>query len=460
MTPSVHSIHSSMYSLEQPDSPKLEGVFWLPETEEQKWPGVIQLLDHGVTRITLWQLGEHRHSFYGNTKTILGELNSSNHRYVTAKDCYLRRGPSSITAGPASTSKNVERLRIGGEVVLESQLSLLWHGNESPSADDPLSAEHFWFMLEGVEGWLGRKLWDIGDDGSYKAKKHPELTFRVDEGVHASMRVTTQYDWRSPGLKIDTSGEVRMASSEPLDVVQFVQFAEHIQKFMCFVWGRQCLIVEMCLAGDGRPVASVWCPTWLSGFPSGEVDKMLPSTFFMARDVRPETTPEAVLERWCYLCAEAEDVVESIVRVLADSRSTDRRADLVVPALEKLAGTVTIEEPDWRKNGRDAMLAVVDQEHVVFWKNLLRWNSNPLKHRLDRLFATYIGDRVDAETRESVIGELVDFRNRRFHKGFYEISDRAWYHAVAVLYFSVLDRLGVDWRPLVADAGTLSEHYR
>ncbi|MXX75678.1 MAG: hypothetical protein F4210_13920 [Holophagales bacterium] len=447
--------------LEHTDSPKLEGVFWLPENEVQKWPGVIQLLDYGVTRITIWQLGEHRHSFYGSSKTILGEVNSLDRRYVTAKDCYLRKGPSSIAAGPASTSKNVERLCIGGEVVIESQLSLLWHGNEAPSADDLVSAEDFWFILEGIEGWLGRKLWDIGDDGSYKAKKHPELTFRVDEGVHASMRVATQYDWRSPGLKVDTSGEVRMTSSKPLDVLLFGQFAEHIQKFMCFAWGRQCLIREMCIARDGQPAASVWCPTWLSGFPSGEVDKLFPSgTFFMARDVRPETKPELVLEKWCDLCAEAEDVVESIVRVLADSRSTDRRADLVVPALEKLSDSVAIEEPDWRKGDRDAMLAAVHPRRVPFWSNLLRRNSNPLKRRLDGLFATYIGDRIDAETRHRVVEELVKFRSRRFHKGFYEISDRAWYQAVAVLYFCVLDRLGVDWRPLVTDAGTLSEHYR
>lgn len=444
----------TLQGLEHADSPKLEGVFWLPENEELRWPGVVQILDGGITRITLWQLGERERvfSFY-RPISLHGELDEIGRRHITIEDCRLRLGPTMPR-------------HLGGSVVLESDLSIFWLHLDSHPAAESIVATDFWFLLEGVEGWLGPRLWDIenGEHGlSYRAKEPAEIAgVRVEEGVHASIRVSTRYDVFAPGLKVDTSGEVELNSRSPLSVRRFARLAERLQKFMCFALGRQCLITEMCIAQDGRPAASICCPTWLSGFPSGKVDKRLPSgSFFMARDVGPETTPAEALEKWCHLCSNAEDVVESIVRVLADSRSTDRRADLVVPALEKLADNVSVEEPDSMTRDRRRMIrAVADSEHLSLWKDKLRWNPNPLRKRLDGIFRKYIGDRITADKRCRVIGELVDFRNRRFHRGFYEISDDAWFHATAVLYFCILDKLGMDWRPLMTESGTLAERYR
>ena len=440
--------------LEQMDSPKLEGVFWLPEHEDRRWPGVVQILDGGITRVTLWQLGEYARtpwqpdpfSFHRPT-TLHGELDDLVRRYITVQNCLVRVGPATPQ-------------RLGGSVVLEADLAVFWLSLDRHPADEAIAAKEFFFLLEGVEDWLGTRLWDIegGEHGvSYKARKHPEITgIPVATGVHASLRVLAKYDIVAPGLKVDTVGQVALNSSALLGVRQFSRLAERFQKFFCFALGRPCLIKEMYIARDGGPAASVCCPTWLSGFSS--VKPSRPGALFRADDVGPGTTPGAVLENWCRLCSDSEDVVESIVRLLADSRSTDRRADLVVPALDKLADNVGIEEPDSRRIDRERMLRVVEHsEHLPEWRNALRWNPNPLRARLEGMFSNYLGDRVDASKQSQIIGELIDFRNRRFHRGFREVPSEAWYHAVAVLYFCVVDNLGMDWRPLMSQSGTLAE---
>ncbi|MDE2852096.1 MAG: hypothetical protein OXP74_15965 [Acidobacteriota bacterium] len=434
-------------------TPKLEGLFWLPSNPDHRWPGVLQFHSSGFSLLTLWMLGGgHLEGLYAKGLVLLGEVNEIRHRRVTL-------------AGGHWTRQYGDPTYIGGASNFEFSHTTLWLDAESAALEEwcpieeiPVTANEFRFTLEGLESWLGRKQWDSKDGRSFAAKEHAGLSgVRVTEGVDASLRVLSAPDWFGfgPGFRIDTCGEVVLRSDQPREIGDFIELAERFQRFMCFVWRRQCLIGEMCLRWANIR-AEVRCPTWLSWFPSDGVDELLPAgTAFTAKEVGP-ATPNAVLEAWCRMCSESAELVESIVRVLADSRSTDQRIDLVLPALDQLAPRVAEKEPEWRRGEREKMLAALDdEERREWWDERMQWAINPMKSRLAKLFKKYAGASVTAAERERVVSELVEFRVQRFHKGFHAVSDDVWFPAVAVLYCAVLDKLGIDWRCFMKANGTL-----
>lgn len=438
-------------------TPKLEGVFWLPGEPGRRWPGVVQFHSSGLARLILWMLEEDgakwfRDDLYADPVTFFGEVNEVRHPRVTL-------------AGGRWTHGYGRPPTIGGTMTFEFPHTTLWmHPSRDgcPTEEIPVTANEFRFALEGLEAWLGRKLWDTKDGRSFTAREHSDLTdIRVEDGVDASLRVLSTPGWFSfkPGFRIDTWGEVVLRSREPREIQDFIELAERFQKFMCFVWRRQCLIGEMGMRWDDIH-AQVVCPTWLSWFPSDDVDELLPSgTAFTAKEVGP-ATPSAVLEAWCRMCSDSKELVESIVRVLADSRSTDRRIDLVIPALDQIAPCVDEEEPEWRRGEREKMLAALGDERREWWDERMKWNTNPIRGRLVKLFEKHAGASVSDADRERIVKKLVDLRVQRFHKGLHDVGDDVWFPAVAVLYCAVLDRLGIDWRCFMRANGTLQERRR
>lgn len=207
---------------------KKNGYFWLPEKEGNKIPGILSITHDGKIELEIIELFDDciKNFNENNIKRIIGFI--ENDGLVTLDDCFYTK--KSLPIGSLSKSRIlVNKAFIG--IALEK--------------DEPTVFNSFSFSMDCLDEWVGISGIKVDHNWDNKTAKisyeHPEeIQVTLDNG----MTLKICFTYSLPGFPIQKEAKItqriylRLASTELIDLNEFITISFKITNFICFAVGE------------------------------------------------------------------------------------------------------------------------------------------------------------------------------------------------------------------------------
>lgn len=207
---------------------KKTGYFWLPEKKGNKIPGVLSITHDGKIELEIIELFDDSIKNFNenNINRIIGFI--ENDGLVTLDDCFYTK--KSLPTSSLSKSRIlVNKAFIG--VALET--------------DEPIVFNSFSFSIDCLDEWVGISGIKVDHNWENKTAKisyeHPkEIQVTLDNG----MTLEICFAYSIPGFPTQKEAKItqriylRLASTEPIDLNEFIIISFKMTNFICFAIGE------------------------------------------------------------------------------------------------------------------------------------------------------------------------------------------------------------------------------
>lgn len=383
------------------------GFFFMPESPEKKYPGLLTISDGGIIELEITSEGQAFNEFNEfEIGTLIGLLENG---YVTIEGCSYRK----------------RNLSFG-----ESAATSLIHGRTAffgVGMIQPAKFKAIKFSLDGLSEWLGRpalKITNTFEDWSATLEKHSPIHCNLPLNLSLKIDIKTKLPLHInyPITELHQHSYIEINSDTPQDFEFFQSVMFKVSRFFSFLIGQSVSIYSVSAHIEDENIDKHY--RWLDVYFKSRNKSILEKKVFhemLISYYSINSRLETVLYNWL---AEYENLTPAIHLYFAAQDDSfgflDTKFTGIANALEAFHRRTRPHSTTWTENEYEAKLEAIlkscpETEREWLGAKLKFGNEISLSKRLKELIAPFKSVFGNSSTKKSLVNLTVGTRNYYAH---------------------------------------------
>jgi len=363
---------------------KAGGQFWVPEDENHKFQGTLNISDGGEVILELTHEHSGLDSPFQDVNRIGGRVDGFG--YVTLENCWVMRSGFN-NSGLGNT-----------EVWVDAAICSI-----ALEADEDLLISSATFSLEGLDEWMrGRaihpKMVGVGSLNVEFKVKEP-IKFELQNGWGVEIFFPYTYETKGRGFSVKQNSYIKVISPTPVAIDSYKSMLHNVARFFSFANGTICCIKDVVFRSketvrtDSKGESNeIPMPYFYRSLPFLRFDEVTPDPLFYFSDIA-DFLPD-LFNNWNSICTKYKPAMWLYISCLSNRYiNHDAKFLAIMQATENMLefepGEFGIEESEYEELV-SGLISECPDEHIEWLGKVLKYANKPsLRRKLKNLLSPF-----------------------------------------------------------------------